>query len=133
MDNLLKKIFYVCKTKFLYFCLFRATPTAYGSSQARGRIGSAAAGLCHSHARSKMQAMLQLVAMMDPLTHWARPEIESASSMDTSQVINLLSHNGKSFFFSYLAAPTEYWGSWARDQIWGAAATYATAAAMLDP
>jgi len=26
-----------------------AAPTAYGSSQARGQIGAAAAGLCHSH------------------------------------------------------------------------------------
>ena len=28
---------------------FRATPAAYGSSQARGRIGAAAAGPHHSH------------------------------------------------------------------------------------
>ena len=32
------------------FCLFfRATPMAYGSSQARGQIGAAAASLHHSH------------------------------------------------------------------------------------
>ena len=30
------------------FLLFKATPAAYGSSQARGRIGATAAGLCHS-------------------------------------------------------------------------------------
>ena len=29
----------------IFFCLFRAAPTAYGSSQARGRIRAAAAGL----------------------------------------------------------------------------------------
>ena len=29
---------------------FMATPEAYGSSEARGRIRAAAAGLCHSHA-----------------------------------------------------------------------------------
>ena len=29
----------------LLFCLFRATPAAYGSSQARGQIGAAAASL----------------------------------------------------------------------------------------
>ena len=35
---------------FLSFLLvFRAEPVAYGSSQARGRIGAAAAGLDHSH------------------------------------------------------------------------------------
>ena len=31
------------------FFLFRAAPGAYGSSQARGRIGAAAGGLHHSH------------------------------------------------------------------------------------
>ena len=33
----------------LFLFVFRATPVAYGSSQARGRIGAAAASLCHSH------------------------------------------------------------------------------------
>ena len=35
---------------FLFVCfLFRATPVAYGDSQARGPIGAAAASLHHSH------------------------------------------------------------------------------------
>ena len=34
---------------YYYFGLSRATPEAYGGSQARGRIGAAAAGLYHSH------------------------------------------------------------------------------------
>ena len=33
----------------LLLCLLKAAPVAYGSSQARGRIGAAAAGLYHSH------------------------------------------------------------------------------------
>ena len=37
---------------FIYFRLLRATPGAYGGSQARGPIGAVAAGLRHS--RSKM-------------------------------------------------------------------------------
>ena len=32
-----------------FFCLFRAAPTAYGGSQARGPIGAVAAGLHHSY------------------------------------------------------------------------------------
>ena len=32
-----------------YFLLFRATPMAYGGSQARGEIGTVAAGLYQSH------------------------------------------------------------------------------------
>ena len=34
---------------FFIFCLFRATPAAYGSFQAKGLIGAVAAGVHHSH------------------------------------------------------------------------------------
>ena len=34
---------------FLFPCLFRATPMAYGGSQTRGQIGAVAAGLHPSH------------------------------------------------------------------------------------
>ena len=37
----------------IYICLFRDTPVAYGSSEARGRIGAAAAALCHSHSNAR--------------------------------------------------------------------------------
>ena len=51
-----------------FFCLFRATPTAYGGCQARGRIGAVAAGLHNSNTGSKpyLQPTLQLTAMQDP-------------------------------------------------------------------
>ena len=49
--------------------LFRTTPTAYGSSQARGQIGAAAAGL-HSHGNA------------GSLIHGVRPGIEPASSWE---------------------------------------------------
>ena len=52
------------------FFPLRAAPEAYGSSQARGWIGAAAADLHHSHsnARSKptLQPMLQLTATPGP-------------------------------------------------------------------
>ena len=52
---------------FIYFCLFRATPAAYGGSQARGPVGAAAAGLHHSHSNSgsnpSLQHTPQLMAM----------------------------------------------------------------------
>ena len=35
--------------KFIYFCLFRATPMTYGDSQAGGRIGAGAPSLHQSH------------------------------------------------------------------------------------
>ena len=39
-----------------FFLLFRASPVAYGCSQARGRIGAAAAGLQHSHSQLQIRA-----------------------------------------------------------------------------
>ena len=51
---------------FLFF--LRATPSAYGGYQARGRIRAIAAGLLHSHSNT------------GSLAYWARPGIEPASS-----------------------------------------------------
>ena len=54
------------------FCLFRATTAVHGGSQARGRIGAAAAGLRHSHSHSNTGSELcleptpQLIATPDP-------------------------------------------------------------------
>ena len=41
------------------FCLFRAIPTAYGGSQARGLIGAVALGLCQSHSNARSEPCLQ--------------------------------------------------------------------------
>ena len=43
---------------FFSFCLFRAVPEAYGSSQARGRIRAVAAGLHHSHSNARSEPCL---------------------------------------------------------------------------
>ena len=44
---------------FLFvFCPFRAAPMAYGSSQARGWIGAAAASLHHSHSNTRLKPRL---------------------------------------------------------------------------
>ena len=48
--------------------LFRATPMAYGSSQARSWIRTTVASLHHSHSNA------------GSLAHWARPGIQPASS-----------------------------------------------------
>jgi len=49
---------------------FRATSAAYKSSQARGQIRAAAAGLHHSHSNAgselHLQPTLQLAAKPDP-------------------------------------------------------------------
>ena len=69
-----------------FFFLFMAVSAAYGSSQARGPIGSASEiyATSYSNARS--------------LTHWMRPGIEHASSWRRCGVLNLSSHNGNSSF-----------------------------------
>ena len=56
-------------TPALTFLLFKATRASYGDSQARGKIGAADAGLCHSHSHSNagsepsLQPTQQLMAM----------------------------------------------------------------------
>ena len=44
---------------FSVFCLFRATPAAYGGSQARAQIGAVAAGLRQSHSNAESELHLQ--------------------------------------------------------------------------
>ena len=55
---------------FFFFWLFRATPMANDSSQARGQIRAVAADLCHSHRNTGsepcLQPALQLTATLDP-------------------------------------------------------------------
>ena len=58
------------KQKILKLFLFRAAPMAYGSFQARGRIGAVAANLHHSHSNTgserHLQPIPQLMVMLDP-------------------------------------------------------------------
>ena len=55
---------------FKSFSFFRAAPTAYGSTQARGRIGATDAGLHHSHSDAGSESCLrptpQLMATPNP-------------------------------------------------------------------
>ena len=55
------------KNTFFFF-FFRALPTAYGGSQARGRIGAVVTDLCHSHSNvvSKLRLRPWLTATLDP-------------------------------------------------------------------
>ena len=54
----------------IFFLLFRAACAAYRSSQARGRIQAAAAGLHHSHSNARSKLCLwptpQLTARVAP-------------------------------------------------------------------
>ena len=68
---------------FLFFCLFRAAPAAYGSSQVRGQIGAAAASatatgtqdwnrVCNLYHSSRQHWILN--------PHWMGPVIKLTSS-----------------------------------------------------
>ena len=69
---------------FLFFCLFRATTKACGSSQAGGRIGAIDASLCHSDSnRGTPATSVTYIAVhgsSGSLTHRSRPGIEPVSS-----------------------------------------------------
>ena len=80
-----------------FFGLFRAAPTAKGSSQARGWIQATAAGLHVSHSNATSEPHLWHVKACGDagsLTHWVRPGIEPASSQTLCWVLNPLSHSG---------------------------------------
>ena len=59
---------------YLFIFLFRATPEAYGGSQARGLIRAVAAGLCHSHSNT------------GSLTHWSEARDRNCILTDASQI-----------------------------------------------
>ena len=74
---------YKCHYTFFFFLLFRATPLAYGSSQARGWIGATEAGLCHTEQRQIQVASVTNTTAQGNArspTYWARPGIELTSS-----------------------------------------------------
>ena len=48
-----------CDKIFFFFCLFRATPTARGHSQARGQIRAVTASLRHSHSSGESKPHLR--------------------------------------------------------------------------
>ena len=50
--------YYFLSFFFFFFCLLRATPGAFGGSQARDLIGAIAADLCHSHSNARSELHL---------------------------------------------------------------------------
>ena len=73
-DSILTLVFYIqtiSKSSLIlfFFWLFKAAPSAYGGSQARGLVGAVAASLCHSHSKVgselRLRPTLQLTATPD--------------------------------------------------------------------
>ena len=73
---------------FIYLCLFRIAPRAYGSSQARVRIWVTPAGLHHSHSNTSSEPRLQpgntrsfsppSKARIEPMSSWILVEFITA-------------------------------------------------------
>ena len=95
-------------TKTTVCSIYPTSVFSYGGSQARGLIAAAAASLHHSHSNAgsevHLRPILQLTAMPDPLTHWARSGIKPASS----GILQLLSHNRNSLYIHNLNSITSH-------------------------
>ena len=79
--NLIWTLIYLFKN---FFCLFRAAPMAYGSSQARAQISASPASLQSQPQQCWIWDMSVTYTTAQgnagSFTHWARPGIEPASS-----------------------------------------------------
>ena len=73
-------VFFVFCFVLFCFCLSKATPAAYGSSQARGQGGVAPAGLHHNHSTARPDLSCVCDLYCSSLAHWARPGIKPTSS-----------------------------------------------------
>ena len=96
----LPTLFIVCL--FIYLLLFRATPVAYGGSQARGRIAATVVGLRHSHSNEGSELCLNLhhssqqCWILNPLSE---TRDQTCILMNTSRVCNPLGHTRNSPVF----------------------------------
>ena len=88
---------------FPYFCIFRATRAVYGSSQARGRIGAAAADLHNSHSNAGSGCVGKLhhiSGQHQTLNTLIENRDGTCALTDTSRVHSLLSYDRSSLFFT---------------------------------
>ena len=71
--NLWCLFFAISSNFFFFFYNFRATLSAYGSSQARGPIRATSAGLCHSHSNTRSEPHLWPTPQPQQSGIWATP------------------------------------------------------------
>ena len=105
---------------FFFFCFSRAAPTAYGGSQARGRIGAVAAGLRRSHSTVGSEPCLQ------PVRHSSRQhQILNPLCEARARTCNLMVPSRIRFCcnvsFLFMAAPAAHGSCHARGHIRAAA------------
>ena len=85
---------------FIFAVFSRVAPAAFGSSQARGRIGAIVGSLRHSHSNTRSELhlwpMLYLAAGCRILNPLSKARDWTGTLVDTSRVLNPLSHNRNS-------------------------------------
>ena len=61
-------IYIILKQIYILYVFWGGEPMAYGGGQAKGQMGAAATGLCHSNVDSKLylRPTPQLTATLDP-------------------------------------------------------------------
>ena len=86
----------------VFFFSFRAIPVIYRSSQARGRIIAAAASLCQPQQCGILDLCHNLwqCQILNPL---GKARDRTYVLMDTSRVLNPLSHNGNSLWDAFMS------------------------------
>ena len=81
----------MCLSYFLFVCFYTAVPAAYGHSQARGRIGAAAASIRHSHSNARSEPCQRLNSAAHSNTRSFNPLSETRDQtcifMDTSSFL----------------------------------------------
>ena len=103
--NVINQLFYIHTHTHTHthICFFRPTLGAYGSSQARGRIGAAVASLCYSHSNTGSELHLQPTSQLTwqcwILNSPSNARDQTCILTDTSWVH--LSHNKNPYLPSY--------------------------------
>ena len=83
---------------FIDFCLFRAQPAAYGRSKAKGQIRAAAASLQPQQYQIRVASATYITACSDSgsFNPLSKARDQTCILLDTSYILNPLSHNGNS-------------------------------------
>ena len=98
-----RNVFRIVVFLFFVFCLFRASLAACGGSQARGPIGTAAAGLHHSHSNTRSEPHLQ------PTSQLTERQILNPVSKARDQTQNLMVPSWICFHCAVPGTPSKFW------------------------
>ena len=109
--------FFVFLFVVVVLLLFRASPMAHGSSQARGWIQAIAAGIHYSHSNTRSKLWLTHTTAHSnagSVTHWARPGIEPTTSWFLVRLFPQCQDRNLS-----LTLPLKHFAEWNPSESWG--------------